>query len=167
MQNTSWATWLHSWQNSRLPQHREMVVSWSRASLRQTLTVPKQQHQEQVSTAQLCKADGHITLCCTAVLPSLDTARLLSLEAAAECCSLHGLTDQSKSLHISLGNERRVQALLSSSERPLLAPATIRCQEGFCSLIRRTSQVSNDLSVLYLGKKCCVVSNTKEQVEGS
>ena len=64
-QNMSWAAWLHSWRKCRLLQHKgppEMVASWSRVPLRETLTVPRWQPQEQVSAALLCKADGHITL---------------------------------------------------------------------------------------------------------
>ena len=66
--------------------------------------------------AQLCKAVDDITLCRTCAVQLYyrfpNIARLPLLEAAAECCSQHRLTDQPRSLHTSLGNERQVQAPL-------------------------------------------------------
>ena len=81
-------------------------------------------------------------------LAVLDTARLLLLDAAAECCSLHCLIDLTMSLHILLGSGHRGQAPLLSSEGPLLGPATTRCQAGSCSLSTRDSQRSRRVRAL-------------------
>ncbi len=81
-------------------------------------------------------------------LAVLDTARLLLLDAAAECCSLHCLIDLTMSLHILLGSGHRGQAPLLSSEGPLLGPATTRCQAGSCSLSTRDSQRSSRVRAL-------------------